>query len=265
VPYPERLPKRWDVVTLANNRWAELAGEVLTRLDPAISRHQIPAGSNDEVLRQLGQGRLLIHPLRIEGDSRIGLEARAMGTVPVVLKNPFSLGLDEHGGAVPVSSLDEMPAAVVDLLGDPDRLAAYRARALRSAHEQVDWTAYVSRIDAALASAPPDDPAREARAIIGERLMEKEDETLIRLRAGDDELARARAQLSHVHDELGYVRAALATEQARANSIRATRAWRLAIRYWALRARARWLLQLFRDPRSFPREVPPAEREHPRD
>src|SRR5438045_3119303 len=35
LPYPSPLPKVYDVVTLANNRWAELARNVVASLDPS--------------------------------------------------------------------------------------------------------------------------------------------------------------------------------------------------------------------------------------
>jgi hypothetical protein len=247
VAYPPPLPKRWDVVTLANNRWAELAREVAARLEPEVSHHEIAAGSNEDILRQLGQARILIHPLRIEGDSRIGQEARAMGAVPVVLNtNPFSVGLNETGGAVALSTLVEMPAAVRSLLGDPERLRQLRERGMQAARAEVDWEIYVRRVDAALSALSVEDPGREARAAIGDRLMEKEDAVVGEARTTEEDLNKElddiRAKLSRTRAERDELGSALEEERELVRSIRTTRTWRLATRYWRARARVRHLL-----------------------
>jgi glycosyltransferase involved in cell wall biosynthesis len=200
VPYPDPLPKRYDVVTLANNRWSELAKRVVAGLDPSVVHHEIPPSSNAEVLRAFGEARIVVHPLRVEGDSRIGTEARAMGAVPVVLgTNPFSVGLDAEGGAIPVPTLDEMPRAVMELLGDPDRLGELRERGMRTARAQVDWDTYVARVDAALSAPEADDPARGARAAMGAALIERENSIW-----------------AYHHQELGKLTAELEAERARA-------------------------------------------------
>jgi hypothetical protein len=187
LPYPEPLAKRYDVVTMAANRWAPWAQEVTARLNGDVTRHEIVGATNAEVLEQLGQARVLIHPLRIEGDSRLGREARAMGAVPVVLdSSPFGVGLDDQGGAVAVASVQEMPAAVMALLGDEARLRELAERGMRSARAQVDWGAYVARVDDALHRPAPEDPARDARAAVGTRVMERE--------------AATRAQLEREHN-----------------------------------------------------------------
>src|SRR5205823_833098 len=59
LPYPSPLPKAYDVVTLANNRWADLARKVVASLDPSVVRHEVPPASNEEVLRAFGQSRIL--------------------------------------------------------------------------------------------------------------------------------------------------------------------------------------------------------------
>jgi hypothetical protein len=253
VPYPAPLPKRYDVVTLANNRWAELARVVVSRLDPSVVHHEIPPCSNKEVLQQFGQARVLIHPLRVEGDSRIGHEARAMGAVPVVLNtNPFSVGLDDDGGAVAVPTLEEMATAVMELLGDPTRLRELRERGMRSARAQHDWQAYVDRIDAALLRQPTEDPARGARAVIGDRLMRREARIHTELAAEVSRLSRERDALS----------TELRSERDRILAMQSTRAWRAAGQFWRSRAR---LLELLGHARSLAGEVPPAEREEPGD
>lgn len=219
---PKAMPKRYDVATLDHNRWAPLARSVVARLDEAVTHHEIPASSNDELLRQLGQARVLIHPLRVEGASRLGNEARAMGTVPVVLSsNPYSEGLDEAGGAVAVASLEEMPSAVMQLLRDPDRLSELQARGMRAAREESDWARFVSRVDSALTAEPADDPARGARGAIGDRLAQTD--------------AALRGEINELHRALGLTRSDRDLLAARLESIEATRVWRLARRYWGAR------------------------------
>jgi hypothetical protein len=203
LPYPEPEPKRYDVVTFANNRWSELARQVVSRLDSSIVHHEIPAGSNVEILRQFGQARVLVHPLRVEGDSRIGVEARAMGAVPVVLNsNPFSVGLDEDGGAVAVSTLEEMSAAVAELLDDDQRLAALRERGMQSAREQLDWDSYVQRVDSVLSRPPREDHARGARGVMGDRLMWQEQATARKDAAESADLRAHLEELDGVRDLL---------------------------------------------------------------
>jgi hypothetical protein len=237
VPFEPPLPKRYDVVTFANNRWAQLAREVVARLDPSVTHHEIPPVPNVEVLRQLGQARVLIHPLRIEGDSRIGQEARAMGAVPVVLNtNTYSAGLDEEGGAVEVCTLDDMPGAVMELLNDPDRLADLRGRGMRTARAHLDWEAFVGRVDAALSRSVPEHPGLRAHAAIGAQLRAAEQRVALeaetRERALVDELDRVRAELSHALADVSNLNEAL-------DVIRGTRAWRWIGRYRRVRDRFR--------------------------
>ncbi len=202
--FPSPGRKRYDVATLANNRWAASAREVAARLGASVVHHEIPAGSNDEVLRQLGESRVFVHPLRIEGDSRLGLEARGMGTVPVVLSsNPFSVGLDDASGAVSVDSLDAMAPAVEELLSDPERLETLRERGLRSAATETDWDSFVARIDLALSTPAAADPGRQARGVIGDVLIVADDQLNARLEhefAQNQSLLRQNRTLSE--DEL---------------------------------------------------------------
>jgi hypothetical protein len=85
-------------------------------------------------------------------------------------------------------------------------------------------------------------------------------------------VARLREELSEAAAQRQILVQALTAEQDRVHMLKRTRAMRLAGSYWRTRERATQTsrrlsagLQLFRDPRSFPREVPPAEREHPGD
>lgn len=222
--FPSPGPKRYDVATLANNRWAASARAVAARLGASVVHHEIPPGSNEQVLRQLGESRVFVHPLRIEGDSRLGLEARAMGAVPVVLSsNPFSVGLDDASGAVSVDSLDAMAPAVEELLSDPERLETLRERGLQSAAAEIDWDSFVARIDRALSSPAAGDPGRQARGVIGDLLMEDDDELNGRL---EHEFAQNQSLL---HDR--------ASLNATIDDMKRTRIWRAAGAYWRLRDR----------------------------
>ncbi len=229
IPYPAPPPKQYDVVTFAHNRWADLARSVVSRLDGAVTHHEIPSSSYEDVLRQLGQARVLIHPMRVEGGSRIGQEARGMGTVPIVLgSNPYSLGLDEPGGAVQVSSLDEMPATVTELLRDHARLTELRERGVEAVKAQIDWEPFVGRVDAALSREAPDDPGRGARAAIGNRL--EHTEALLRA-----ELNETQRVLGLTRADRDYLEGALEGEVRLLKSMQDTRVWRLATRFWHLR------------------------------
>ena len=56
LPYPMALPKRYDVVTLAANRWAGFARRVTRNLSPSVSHYEIPACANSQVLEEFGVG-----------------------------------------------------------------------------------------------------------------------------------------------------------------------------------------------------------------
>ena len=235
LPIPR--PKVYDVVTLANNRWASLAREVVSQLPPSVVHHEIPSTSNERVLEAFGQARVLVHPLRLEGDSRIGQEARAMGAVPVVLDtNPFNVGLDEAGGAVAVSTLEEMPDAVMALLRNPERLRTLRERAMATAREQVDWDRYVERIDAALSRGVAEDPARGARAVMGGALAAREAELVEEFSAQSQELRDELTKTRRAYDELVTDRDVVVMQM---HHMKQTRAWRLAAAYRRMRDRLR--------------------------
>jgi hypothetical protein len=265
--YPQPLAKRYDVVTLAVNRWASWAREVVARLDNSVTHHEILGTTNAQVLGQLGQARVLIHPMRIEGNSRLGCEARAMGTVPVILdSNPFAVGLREEGGAIAVASVEDMPAAIMALLHDGARLRELAERGMRTARAQVDWDTYVARIDDALRSPARDDPTRAARAAIGENLVAREAATRARhraemrvaienVKAESDQLERkhdatveqlqtekraAVARVEAERDQLRRERNAAVEQmqmtQATIHEMTNTRAWRLTRSFWRVRA-----------------------------
>lgn len=160
--FPEPGAKDYDLVVVKHNRWASLALAVAERTGRSLLR--LPNSGHAAILRGVGSARVLVWPSRVEGHSRIQVEARAMETVPVALAtNPFAEGLGPEGGAVLVDSLEEMPAAIGSLLDRPAELQRLAARARETARAQVDWDAYVERIDAVLDAAPPPRPAAAAR------------------------------------------------------------------------------------------------------
>lgn len=144
------LEKTCDVVVVGNSRWFPLAQRVLSDLD--VEYDVIPEVGHAQMLERLGRGRILILPSRIEGVSRISCEARAVGTVPVVLSsNRYGLGFNREGGIVSVDSLEDMASAVHDLLARPVLLQELSARGVAYIGSAVDWSSYVDRVDMALA------------------------------------------------------------------------------------------------------------------
>jgi hypothetical protein len=203
VPFPDPPPKRYDLVTVLENRWAPLSASVAGELN-GISHRAIPKVGHAEMLRELGSGRVLAWPSRIEGQSRIQLEARAMGTVPVALSsNRYAAGLGEENGAVLVDSVEEMPEQINRLLSDRRRLSQLAERAVRTAREQADWGAYVDRVDGALRRSPPADWSRPARVEIGRALEEAAREEVSRLQG---EIQELREKVTWLESELRALR-----------------------------------------------------------
>lgn len=172
-----------------------------------------------------------------------------MGTVPAVLNsNPFAVGFDEENGALAVASVEEMPAPVMALLRDEARLSQLAERGMRTARTQVDWDAYIARVDDALRRPPCEDPAREARAAVGTRLMAREATTQTQLESERDTaleqlraetqatIARIEAERGQlIHERDTYTEQLHAT-QANIQAITNTRTWRLARTFWRTRA-----------------------------
>jgi glycosyltransferase involved in cell wall biosynthesis len=174
VPEPD-VERDIDVVTMRDNRWAPLARPVARRLrELGIDCLEVPSGDHARTLEALARARVFLHPSRVEGASRLGCEARALGTVPVALDtNPYAVGLDEAGGAVALPSTAEMPDAVRDLLADPARLARLSEAARTTAREQVAWAPYVDRVAEAL-DTPLTNAGRGARSELGAALRREE-------------------------------------------------------------------------------------------
>jgi len=164
-PSPPPVAKIRDVAVVGGNRWGALAHRVLDGLpvEWLVTR----PGSNAELLRQLGSARVLVHPMRVEGTSRLSIEARLMGTVPVVLPNPFGAGFTREQGVVAVDSIEALRQAVLDLLAHPEELEGLSRAARSFANEWRNWPSYRGRVATALASPPPPRPDAGARAAIG--------------------------------------------------------------------------------------------------
>jgi hypothetical protein len=194
MPFPEPpAEKDIDALVLGNSRWAPLAVRVAEELGPRA----LVAPQTRHMLELLGRSRVVVHPMRIEGNSRLTTEARAMGAVPVVLaRNPYA----EKTTAVAVESVEEMAGAIEALLADPARLRELSAQGVESAREEVAWQPYVERVSAALAEPAPD-VARPARAEIGAALREAEAERVARV---EHELERHRSWLRSVNDSLSW-------------------------------------------------------------
>lgn len=169
-PWPETPDGRreFDLAVVGDNRWSETAIAAARSLT-ASSVHVIPECSHERLLRELARARVLVWTGRIEGNARPLSESRAMGTVPVAVRNPVMRDLDEERGAVVVDRLGDVGPEAERLLADPDWLGTLSERAIRSAREQTAWTPFVDRVAAALA-APQPGPGGDARAAAGRAL-----------------------------------------------------------------------------------------------
>jgi hypothetical protein len=165
-PSPQPVDKIHDVAVVGGNRWEPLARRVLEGLP--VEWFATRPGSNAEMLRQLGSARVVVHPMRIEGTSRLSIEARLMGTVAVVLWHPAGAGFTRDQGVVAVNSIEALRQAVLDLLAQPEELQGLSRAGRSFAHEWRSWPAYRARVAAALASPPPPRPDSGARAAVGD-------------------------------------------------------------------------------------------------
>ncbi len=168
-PFPDLVDKTHDVAVVRSNRWASMSERVAAELDGASVLY-IPEVGHEEMLDQLGRARILPWPGRVEGACRFFNEARAMGTVPVALANPFIADLSEQSGGLVVGTVEAMPAAVTSLLADPDRLARLSARGTETARRITDWDRYVEAVGSALATPAPAPLATGTRSAIGRSL-----------------------------------------------------------------------------------------------
>jgi hypothetical protein len=205
-PAPPVARPDGPVVYLEANRWRALAEEVAGKMRTPVQ--MIPHGDHATVMDALARARVLLWPARVEGHGRLLGEARARGTVVVGLaSNVYATGLDEASGAVAAVDLEHMPEEVESLLEDPRRLEALSQAGWRTAREQVDWTRYVERVDAAITAVEerPQDAAASARSTFGELLGTMLDERLgaiERVAELDAQLATATERVKHLDREL---------------------------------------------------------------
>jgi hypothetical protein len=231
---PEVPPKMWDVVAVGDNRWSRPATAVIRALDPTHRSRVAGPAEHEAFLRTVGEARILVWPSRVEGWARIQCEARAMGTVPVALAtNAFADGLDDDEGAVVFGDPADLPGAIEALLGRPERLAALSARARRAASLQVDWPAYVRRVDTALAQVERGGGSRQAEGVLGDRLAS----LLQTLSAERDDLARRlaesrrgveamQARMTELVETAVELRAAAGGDRSLAGRVVRRRSWR---------------------------------------
>lgn len=167
IPDPDPVPKTYDVAIVGGNRWEPLARQVLEGLQ--VTTLVTNPGSNASILDQLGAARLLVHPMRVEGTSRLAVEARLMQTVPVVLDHPFGAGFSRDEGVVAVGSVGAMRHAVRDLLAAPDEVLGLAAAGAAFARRWRSWSDYRSRVARALED-PVAQPGAGARAAVGDSI-----------------------------------------------------------------------------------------------
>lgn len=203
-----------DVAALLANRWAPLVRAVAGELN-GVRLDLIGEIENIEVMARLARSRVLLWPSRIEGHATIPWEARSVGCVPVALStNRFAVGLTEADGAVLVDTIDEMPSAVRDLVGNTARWRELSDRARTHAREESDWDRYVERVRSALLAIPTARPGQPALAGIGSALRSRQTETgqlwqtrLEELTAELERVIADRDRLAGIDAELERVRA----------------------------------------------------------
>jgi hypothetical protein len=157
LPFPTPGEKTHDIAIVEANRWRPFAEIVAAQVDATLLRIGPRSGWN-VIPEALANARILVWPSRLEGDSRIQREARAVGTVPVALPTQFTACLNEECGAIVVDTLEDMPGAIRRLLDQPEYLEELSRRAMVSVRRQVDWPSYVARVDLAIRRRPPDPP-----------------------------------------------------------------------------------------------------------
>ncbi len=172
VPPPDDTVRDHDIVVVGGNRWADAAGAVADAIG-ATCLITVP-GSNADLLRQLGRGRVLVHPMRVEGTSRLGHEARRMGTILAALTtNPYLAGASRDEGAILAPDADRLAAAVRTALDDPAELQRLSDGGRQFAERWNDWPAYRSRVAAAVATVAAPPAHKGAMAAIGAEIEEK--------------------------------------------------------------------------------------------
>jgi hypothetical protein len=203
----EPAVKDIDVAYLAGSRWRDHARQVATLMTRPV--HEIAVGGHPAVMAEIARTKVLVWPARIEGHGTVLWEARSVGTVIVGLSsNVYATGLDENSGAIAVRTIEEMPAVVEGVLGDPPRLAELAEAGRRTAAAQIDWKSHVARVDAAIVRVQRRElgPSADARAAFGRRVDDEFVRPRDRLRV---ELADLSLTLEETRRQLIEVTAAL--------------------------------------------------------
>ena len=165
IDVPDEPPKDVDVVTVGANRWVSISRRALEGFRGAW--RELPEMGHEQLLRELGRGRVFVHCARIEGHSRLATEARLMGTCCVGLaSNRFAAGFDEEAGGALVDRPEDVVGVVERMLADPDDLRRRHGLARAQARSVTDWKLYVQRVGNALAAIEseterPDAPWRD--------------------------------------------------------------------------------------------------------
>ena len=146
---PQEPEKDVDVVTVGQNRWVSITRRALDGFSGTW--RELPPMTNEQLITELGRGRVFVHCARVEGHSRLATEARLMGTCCVGLaSNRFAAGFDEDAGGALVDRPEEVVGVVERMLADPDELRRRQARARAQARSTTDWALFVQRVGDAL-------------------------------------------------------------------------------------------------------------------
>ena len=250
-------PRSHDVTFLGHNRWADPARDVAREVGGATVL-EIGERSHADLTRELARAKVLVWTGRIEGAPRPINEARAVGTVPVVLRSPTLGHLGEEEGAVVVDTLDEMPSTIGSLLSDRSRWAMLSERGERVVRERTAWEPHVERVGRVLRSPQPD-PGRSARtaagmaldSMLGDAAVDEATDPRALRRAYEalrrrntvgraalaDRVAEARLELDVARRELEAARREIADRERRLAQLRATKTFRYTA---AIRAPYEW-------------------------
>ena len=174
VDIPQEPQKDVDVVTVGATRWVSINRRALEGFSGTW--RELPPMRNEQLITELGRGRVFVHCARIEGHSRLATEARLVGTCCVGLaSNRFAVGLDEDAGGALADRPEDVVGVVERMLADPEDLRRRQARARAQARSTTDWKLFVQRVGDALAAIEaeterPDAPWRD----LGELLVRRD-------------------------------------------------------------------------------------------
>jgi hypothetical protein len=86
---------------------------------------------------------------------------------------------------------------------------------VETARGYLAWDPLVERVGAALSNSPPEEPSREAHAVIGDRMIARENDAAAREEALSAQLFSVSTELSHARAELADRDAATAELSSR--------------------------------------------------